>query len=191
MHGPTLNAWSLCSVQGFLGPSHHYPWPMSATPGVAVTLFRALALTTRQLNAAVEQRLQRTAGVSLPEFEILHALQESPERRARPGELGAMLAWEKSRTSHQVTRMERRGLLTRGDCDADMRGTWIELTDVGARAVEAAIPAFHEAVRHHLGAVAATPEGETLARLVLSVGKEVSPGECNGAVVSLERSLDG
>lgn len=163
---------------------------MSATPGVAVTLFRALSLTTRQLNAAVEQRLQRTAGVSLPEFEILHALRESPHRRARPGELGTMLAWEKSRTSHQVTRMERRGLLARVECDADMRGTWVELTDVGERAVEAAIPAFHDAVRHHLGHVAQTPDGETLARLVLSVGKEIAPGECGAAVDSLEQQLD-
>src|SRR5660398_9302 len=127
---------------------------MSATPSIEVTLFRALHLATRQVTAGVEQQLQEAAGVSLPEFQILNALSTSPEHRARPREIGDMLGWEKSRTSHQVTRMQKRGLLERFECDADMRGTWVVLTPAGAQAALVAEPAYVAAIEERLAAFA-------------------------------------
>lgn len=155
-----------------------------------MTLFRALNLATRQVTAAVEQQLQAAAGVSLPEYEILSALMRSPEHRARPRELGDMLAWEKSRTSHQVTRMEKRGLLERLGCDADMRGTWVILTPEGARAVQAAEPAYVAAIEAQLGDVAPPSERESLAHQLLAIGREASPMACQGEVAALAESLD-
>ena len=60
-------------------------------------------------------------------------LSEAPDRKLRTGELAELLAWEKSRVSHQVARMEARGLLERTECDTDGRGTWVGLTDEGRR----------------------------------------------------------
>jgi DNA-binding MarR family transcriptional regulator len=155
-----------------------------------VALFRALSFTARQLTAAVEHGLRESAGVSLPEFDILSALSASQERRARAGELGHMLAWEKSRISHQVGRMERKGLIERVSCDDDLRGTWVALTDAGADAIAAALPAYEEAVREKLGAAAATDEGADLTRRVLAIGATVSPDSCQGEVESLLAGLD-
>ncbi|WP_291377860.1 MarR family winged helix-turn-helix transcriptional regulator [Demequina sp.] len=163
---------------------------MSATPGIDVTLFRALHLATRQVTAGVEQRLQDAAGVSLPEYEILSALATSPLQRARPREIGEMLAWEKSRTSHQITRMEKRGLLKRVDCDADMRGTWVTLTTVGARAVRAAQPAYVSAVAAQLSHMVSVDERTSLAQQLVAIGRAAGPATCLNEVAALEASLD-
>jgi DNA-binding MarR family transcriptional regulator len=163
---------------------------MSATPSIDVTLFRALHLATRQVTAGVEERLQEVASVSLPEFEILNVLSASPEQRARPREIGDMLAWEKSRTSHQVTRMQKRGLLERFECSSDMRGTWVVLTPAGAKAAIAAEPAYVAAIEAQLGGLAPTKDRESLVRQLLKIGREASPATCQREVAALESSLD-
>lgn len=155
-----------------------------------VTLFRALTFAARQLNAVVEEELRKSAGVSLPEFNILSALGAAPERRARAGDLGHMLAWEKSRLSHQVSRMERKGLIERVLCDSDQRGTWVALTDAGAAAVDQATPAYRAAVRTQLGGIAATASGSELARQIFAMGVNASPESCRDEVKSLGASLD-
>lgn len=162
---------------------------MASKDGVDITLFRALTLVARQLTVVVEQRLQSEAGISLPEFEILSALAAAPDHRARAGTLGQMLAWEKSRISHQVGRMERKGLIERFSCADDLRGTWVGLTGAGAAAVASATPAYEAAVRAQLGAFATTDSGEKLAREVLDIGASVSPSHCLAEVTQLVASL--
>lgn len=110
-------------------------------------LWRSFALMSRQLWNRVEQRLQAQAGISAADFEILHALSTAPDRRARVGALGEMLMWEKSRISHQVSRMERRGMVARVECSEDLRGTWVALTEEGDRLLEPALVVFAEAIR--------------------------------------------
>jgi DNA-binding MarR family transcriptional regulator len=93
----------------------------------------------RSLEASVETRLNG-ASVSGPDFEVLAALLESDAPAVRAGELATSLGWEKSRLSHQLRRMETRGLVQRRECTSDMRGTWVALTDVGRATVSAAMP---------------------------------------------------
>jgi len=164
---------------------------MAGSDGLDITLFRALTLVARQLTVAVEQRLQSEAGISLPEFEILSALAAAPDRRARAGELGQMLVWEKSRISHQVGRMERKGLIERFPCADDLRGTWVGLTDAGSGVIASASPAYDTAINAQLGAVAATDAGADLARDVLAIGTTVSPAACQGEMEALLTTLDG
>jgi DNA-binding MarR family transcriptional regulator len=83
---------------------------------------------------ALEQRLQRDAGISGADFDVLHSLSAADDRRLRAGALAESLGWEKSRISHQVRRMAERGLVERAECPTDLRGTWVVLTDAGADA---------------------------------------------------------
>jgi DNA-binding MarR family transcriptional regulator len=62
------------------------------------------------------------------------ALSEADERRMRSSELASHIGWERSRLSHHLARMERRGLIRRADCPTDSRGAEIVLTDAGAHA---------------------------------------------------------
>jgi len=60
-----------------------------------------------------------------------------------------MVGWERSRISHQVIRMEKRGLVAREECGEDARGSMVRLTDAGRTAIVAAAPAHVAAVRQY------------------------------------------
>lgn len=97
-------------------------------------VWRAFFTMRRQLDLVLERQLQHDADISAPDYEILLTLFESPLKQLRARELSARLGWEKSRLSHQVTHMGRRGLVLRTECDSDGRGTWIAITPDGSRA---------------------------------------------------------
>lgn len=99
------------------------------------------------LSARMNQELQRTAGLSLADYDVLVHLTDVPDGRRRSFELGRSLDWEKSRVSKQVTRMEARGLVVREDCEEDRRGHFVVLTDDGRRAIERAAPPHVALVR--------------------------------------------
>lgn len=99
------------------------------------------------LSAALNRQLQQESGLTLPEYEVLVQLHEAPEARLRPFQLCDALNWEQSRLSHQLTRMERRGLVRRHTCAADGRGAFVALTAAGADAIAAAAPRHVAMVR--------------------------------------------
>ncbi|MCQ8186792.1 MarR family winged helix-turn-helix transcriptional regulator [Streptomyces rugosispiralis] len=99
------------------------------------THVRAQRLLTREL----DRGLQRDCGISKAEFSVLVSLWRAPGREMRVGELSESLDWEKSRVSHQLTRMENRGFVERTRCGAGGRRTGIGLTAKGRRAVQSAI----------------------------------------------------
>jgi DNA-binding MarR family transcriptional regulator len=103
----------------------------------------------RRLDRVLEVRLHEGSGVSAPEFEILAGLGRSADRRLRVRDIAEQIGWEKSRVSHQVTRMEKRGLVRRSDCDSDARGTWVELTPDGRRVMLESSRGHTEAIKRY------------------------------------------
>ncbi len=59
---------------------------------------------------------------------VLVQLTDRPDELVRVLELAQALQWEKSRLSHHLARMQRRGLVAREDCPDDARGAFIVLT---------------------------------------------------------------
>ena len=111
--------------------------------------WRSFSSMRRRLDRALECELQHDCDVSLPEFEILLALSHAPGRQLRIKDIASRIDWEKSRVSHQVTRLERRRLLVRSVCETDARGWWVSLTPAGAQAVSQAVGAHQNAVRRY------------------------------------------
>ena len=109
--------------------------------------WRGLLRMTSQLNARMNRQLQDAYGVSLADYDVLVVLSEAPTGRLRVFEIADALAWEQSRVSHQLARMQRRGLVTRQEGRTDARGAFVVLTDVGRAASERAAPAHVETVR--------------------------------------------
>ena len=103
-----------------------------------------------KLSARLNRELQAGSGLSLSDYDVLVHLTDVPERRLRVVELARELEWEKSRLSHHVARMERRGLVSREECEDDGRGSYIVLTPAGLAAIEGAAPGHVEAVRRVL-----------------------------------------
>ncbi len=99
------------------------------------------------LPAALNRQLQQDSGLTLPEYEVLVQLSEAPGQVLRPFQICEALNWEQSRLSHQLTRMQRRGLVARQECEADGRGAFVVLTAAGADAIGSAAPGHVAAVR--------------------------------------------
>ena len=93
------------------------------------------------------RQLQRDSGLSLPEYEVLVQLSEAPGHRMRPYQLCEALNWEQSRLSHQLSRMEKRGLVAREGCAVDGRGAEVILRTDGADSIRSAAPGHVAAVR--------------------------------------------
>ena len=88
-------------------------------------------------------------GLSRHDYEILVQLSETPGWRMRMTELADATSQSRSRLSHQVSRMENRGLVRRDDCEGDKRGTFAVLTAEGRATIERVAPYHVENVRRH------------------------------------------
>ena len=107
---------------------------------------------TVQLSQLLLRQLDRdlTAhGLNGRDYEILVELSEAPEQRLRMTDLADATSQSRSRLSHQITRMEKRGLVRRDDCEGDKRGTFAVLTKAGLEAIERVAPYHVEQVRRH------------------------------------------
>lgn len=109
--------------------------------------WRGFLQMSARLDAQVNRQLQEAHGLSSTDYAVLVPLSEAPEGRLRVFELSDGLAWEQSRLSHHLTRMEKRGLVERQRCNADRRGAFVALTALGREAIESAAPTHVENVR--------------------------------------------
>jgi DNA-binding MarR family transcriptional regulator len=95
----------------------------------------------------LNRQLQDDRDLSLADYEVLGRLHQAPEHTLRARDLAATLTWEQSRLSHQLARMQRRGLVDKRRCTDDRRGYLISLTSPGREAIEQAAPGHVSAVR--------------------------------------------
>jgi DNA-binding MarR family transcriptional regulator len=138
-----------CGVSDTTGQPHLSPPP---TPHKWLSereqaVWRRLIALQRRLPGALSRQVQRDAGLSGADYEILVNLSESPEGRMRAFEISKATEWEKSRLSHHLTRMEQRGLVERKPCAKDPRYADVVLTPAGRSAIEQAAPLHVSYVR--------------------------------------------
>ena len=141
------------------------PW----LPVEAQQLWRRWLRLNALLPGALHRELQADAGLSLPDFDVLVELTDRPDARVRVSDLARGLHWERSRVSHHVTRMERRGLVRREECRDDGRGAWVVLTERGRAAIEHAAPAHVATVRRLVFDALTPQEAEVMAEVIEKV----------------------
>lgn len=98
-----------------------------------------------RLHLAIQRDLKLSSDLTEPEFEVLVYLSEA-DGPLRMTALADVLMWERSRLSHQVTRMVKRGLVERTSCPTDGRGAFVSVTADGMSEIEKAAP-------HHVATV--------------------------------------
>ncbi|WKK63739.1 MarR family winged helix-turn-helix transcriptional regulator [Corynebacterium sp. P8-C1] len=109
--------------------------------------WRQLLAARGKLMRVVEDSLIASSELSSPEFSVLVKLSEAEEHCMRLRDLCNELEWDRSRASHQITRMERRELVTKEKSVSDGRGVVVRLTDTGMKCLERAVPDHVETVR--------------------------------------------
>lgn len=109
-------------------------------------IWRDYIETADKLRSELGRRLQQESALSTGDYAVMLALSEAENRRMRSSELAAAVGWERSRLSHHLGRMEKRGLIRREECAVDTRGAEIVLVPAG-------FEAFRRATVPHLAAV--------------------------------------
>jgi len=109
--------------------------------------WRSFQVMQSRLTALLARDLSSHSGLSYQDYVVLVALTDQSEGQMRLFQLGNLLGWEKSRISHQVSRMAERGLVEKRKCGSDRRGSFVAVTPAGRTEIGAAAPSHLEAVR--------------------------------------------
>jgi DNA-binding MarR family transcriptional regulator len=127
--------------------------------------WRSLQMMQMRLNAQLARDLGAHSELSYQDYMVLVALTGQAEGRMRLFELSHLLGWEKSRLSHQVTRMAERGLVEKIKCPSDLRGAVVGVSAHGRDEITAAAPGHLEAVRRLFIDLLAGEQLDTLAEV--------------------------
>ncbi|CCH90733.1 Transcriptional regulator, MarR family [Modestobacter italicus] len=120
--------------------------PAPLSPEQQETWFAYMRVMLR-LGYEMNRQLQTDSELSLPDYDVLNALADSPDGRLQLTALATRLAWERSRLSHHLQRMSARGLVERSPSATDRRATDAVLTAAGRAALAEATPGHADLVR--------------------------------------------
>ncbi|MGJ0120569.1 MarR family winged helix-turn-helix transcriptional regulator [Williamsia sp. MIQD14] len=113
-----------------------------------LALWHQFKLVGEKVNAAVERDILAASDLTGAEFGVLTRLVDLGHGTLRQGELATSMRWNKSRVSHQITRMEKRDLVARSV--GDTPSVTVSITEVGERALTPARPAHAASIRANL-----------------------------------------
>ncbi|MFJ3404089.1 MarR family winged helix-turn-helix transcriptional regulator [Promicromonospora sp. NPDC090134] len=125
----------------------------------------------RMLVAVTERTAKDLAGtsLSLPDYDVLSTLAERDHHRWGLRDLAAKMEWSRSRLSHQISRMQTRGLVDRLPDDADGRGVVLQLTEAGYAALRGATATHLASVRNRFVDHLSPDELETIRGLAIRI----------------------
>ena len=114
--------------------------------------WRTYLFTTTRLKDRLSQTLEQDPRIdlSLPEYEILVRLSESESDCVRMSDLAQQVVHSRSRLTHTVARMEKRGLVVRERSRSDGRGRVAVLPTAGRELLDQAAPLHVRSVREYL-----------------------------------------
>ncbi|TKK90515.1 winged helix-turn-helix transcriptional regulator [Herbidospora galbida] len=130
----------------------------------------ALVSLLIKLPQALDGQLQRDAGISHFEYQVLAGLSMSPGRTIRMSELAQLSDGSLSRLSHVVSRLEKRGWVRRCTDPGDGRYTLAMLTDEGWDKVVETAPGHVATVRE----VVINPLTKAQIRQLRDIGRRIT-----------------
>ena len=116
----------------------------------------------------VGRDITQATGLSGSEYGVLSRLAGKGEIRQQV--LAGMMAWDKSRLSHQLTRMQERSLIERRRVDG--KTVLIVLTRLGREKLDAARPVHADSVRRNLLSRLTQQQIDTIVRVSNLLGEE-------------------
>jgi len=131
-----------------------------------------------QLPAALDAQLQRDAGISHVEYQVMSWLSMSPGRVARMSQIAQMANVSLSHLSRIASRLEGRGWLQRTPDPDDGRATLAALTQAGWEKVVATAPGHVEEVQRLIFDNLTTAQVRQLQSIGDRVLDAIHPGHC-------------
>ncbi len=109
-------------------------------------IWRSFQDMGEEVRGRVGRDISEATGLSGPEFGVLSRLVGLGNGEMRQQELAKVMKWEKSRLSHQLTRMKDRRLIKREIVNS---AVVIGLTKLGHQKLTKALPVRAESVKRH------------------------------------------
>ncbi|WP_286955851.1 MarR family winged helix-turn-helix transcriptional regulator [Brevibacterium sp. UBA7493] len=135
--------------------------------------WRSFLIAHQLLMSQLDKELRATHRIGMPEYEVLVHLSEQAGRCMRMALLADDMGMSRSRLTHIVSRMEKRGLVERTAIAEDGRGINCSLTDDGWTLLERSAPLHVEGVRQHLIDLLDDSEVETMRSIFLKVNSHM------------------
>jgi DNA-binding MarR family transcriptional regulator len=126
------------------------------------------------LEARLAGELTEQTGLSMSDYTVLINLVAADEHQSRVSGLAQHMTWSQSRLSHQIKRMESRGLVTKEEVESDGRGAFVKLTRKGLKALAAATPTHMTGIREHMIDLLTTEQIKALDAIAATVVNHLS-----------------
>jgi DNA-binding MarR family transcriptional regulator len=133
-------------------------------------IWHAFHLMVQDVLGRVGRDLSQATGISGPEFGVLSRLAAIGNGEMRQQALARVMGWDKSRLSHQLTRMNERALIERRYTDT--KTVLVVLTELGREKLDAARPIHAESVRRNLLSRLTQQQIDTIVRVSNLLGEE-------------------
>jgi DNA-binding MarR family transcriptional regulator len=133
-------------------------------------VWHAFVLMGEDVLSRVGRDIAQATGLSGPEFGVLSRLAAFGKGEMRQQVLASVMAWDKSRLSHQLTRMEERELVERRRTDG--KTVLVTLTKRGRERLDAARPIHAASVRRNLLSRLDQEQINTIVRVSNILGEE-------------------
>lgn len=138
-------------------------------------IWRSLLKLQRLLLRGLDQDLLREHQLSLGDYDVMVVLSEADDHQLRMSDLAARLVLSPSGLTRRVDRMVQRGLLYRERAEADARGSFAVITEVGLQQLSAAAPTHVRSVRKRLFDALSEDQIEGLLPALLEVEEIADP----------------
>lgn len=133
-------------------------------------VWHAFLLMGEDVLGRVGRDIAQATGLSGPEFGVLSRLAALGKGEMRQQALARVLTWDKSRLSHQLTRMQQRGFIERRHAEGNT--VLVVLTKLGRERLETARPIHAESVRRNLLSRLTKEQIDTIVRVSNLLGEE-------------------
>ena len=133
-------------------------------------VWHAFMLMHEDVLGRVGRDIAKATGLSGPEFGVLSRLSGPGKGAMQQQALARLMGWDKSRLSHQLTRMQERGLVERQRTDG--KTVMVVLTQPGREKLDVARPVHAESVRRNLLSRLSQEQIDTMVRVSNLLGEE-------------------
>lgn len=136
----------------------------------------SVAAVLSWLPPALDEQLQRDAGISYFEYQVMSVLSESEGLTLRMSDLAALVKGSLTRLSRVVDRLERPGWVRRETDPSNGRYVLVALTAAGREKVAATAPAHVHEVRRVVLDPLSRAQIRQLRSIATRVGAALNPG---------------
>jgi DNA-binding MarR family transcriptional regulator len=133
-------------------------------------VWHAFKLMGEDVLSRVGRDIAEGTGLSGPDFGVLSRLAGLGRGEMRQQSLAECMGWDKSRLSHQLTRMQERGLIERRE--AEKRVVLVVLTPYGRERLDEARPVHAHSVRRNLLSRLSAEQTATIVRVSNILGED-------------------